>query len=304
MYSSSVQVVIYLIKQMPFSTQKIFLAIGTQLLLFSSLLLYDGIFLELEAYCKSPFNHHHYRNKSHEENSSSFHRPVTVVSGYWKIPSKRSHNDYLNYFNHSLHINAPYVFFYEDDQMKDLVHKIRGHLPTVFVYRNLSLANFSRIDYGKYNASWTHKYHAPSVALARIWIGKFSLIADAARLNPFRSAWFAWIDAGICIYRDQEPPARPWPNMKHLRTLPTDKILFSSSPENEPHNVTGTFMYRRELAIVVESLVHNQYEICERTRSDWRCGSDQCLLTDIQNAHPNFFHKVATGYGDIIPKLY
>jgi hypothetical protein len=43
-------------------------------------------------------------------------------------------------------------------------------------------------------------------------VRKMNLVLEASIINPYKSEWFCWIDAGICIYRDKKPPLLPFPN--------------------------------------------------------------------------------------------
>ena len=43
---------------------------------------------------------------------------VTAVSGYWNIHSKHSPGEYSKWFDNTLALNCPYVFFYEDEKVK------------------------------------------------------------------------------------------------------------------------------------------------------------------------------------------
>ena len=53
------------------------------------------------------------------------------------------------------------------------------------------------------------------------------MIQEAIRLNPYKSDWFAWNDAGNAAFRTVGPvnprldPTIPWPNKVALASLPT-----------------------------------------------------------------------------------
>ena len=56
---------------------------------------------------------------------------ITCVSGYWQITNKHN-NNYLKWFNNSLKVNCPYVFF-SNKQGIELIKKYRGVLPTYYI---------------------------------------------------------------------------------------------------------------------------------------------------------------------------
>ena len=99
-------------------------------------------------------------------------------------------------------INAPYVIFYDDEHIRSQLQILRGELPTHFIRRNFS--EF-RIDL-QYKSHWIHEDNVPSQELGMIWLEKVYMISEACNLNIFKTAWFAWVDAGIACYRGEAPP--------------------------------------------------------------------------------------------------
>ena len=60
---------------------------------------------------------------------------LTVVSGFWDVKSKfnkDSNNAYLKWFQNSLLINCPYVFYGTSDVIQ-IVREIRKDLPTYYI---------------------------------------------------------------------------------------------------------------------------------------------------------------------------
>ena len=221
--------------------------------------------------------------------------PVTVVSGYWKIKSKHSEFKYNKWFENTLSLNAPYVFFYEDEDIKQRVSEIRRDLPTVFIYKKM--ADF--LSAKEYRAIWTHDEHVPTTNLGKIWIEKVNLVRDAASQNPFNSEWFAWVDAGNSYYRDMKPSENAWPNKESLANLPKDKIAYiGTRDEAASHDFAGgAFMYHKSIVQKVHDLFYSQYLACGTEHNDWRCGSDQCVFTQLKNKNPELFHRVGDGDG-------
>ena len=54
---------------------------------------------------------------------------LTCVSGYWRIKNKHD-NKFENWFNNTLKINCPYVFFSDKETIE--IKKYRGDLPTQY----------------------------------------------------------------------------------------------------------------------------------------------------------------------------
>jgi hypothetical protein len=156
--------------------------------------------------------------------------PLTCVSSFFQVKhNKYSSNSYLNWFENTLNVNCPYVFFTSAD-MVDTIKKYRKDFPTVFVVCDIS--GFETFKYSK--RLITSQIHCPSIELNLIWLEKVVMMKKAKDMNPFKSEWFHWIDAGCCSLRTMD-------GIKTLRTdfvefansLPKDKFIFSSS---EPYN--------------------------------------------------------------------
>lgn len=240
-------------------------------------------------------------------------RGVTVVSGYWKISSKHSNEDYATWFSNTLRVDAPYVFYYgagpsivgaqadaAAEGVRSVVAASRGSRRTRFVRRDMSAFR----SFGTYDAGWTHRRHVPTTALALVWLEKVALMADAAAHDDSGADWFAWVDAGIAAYRTGPPPAGAWPDATHLATLPTDKLIYSGTGEQD-HDFAGTaFLMPRSLISRIDAAFEVQRGICAARVADWRCGSDQIIFTEMRSRLPSLFYKITVGYGAVVQELY
>jgi hypothetical protein len=230
---------------------------------------------------------------------------MTCVSGFWKVKNK--HNDnYINWFETSLKINCPYVFFSDKDTI-EIIKKYRQNLPTFYVECNIS--DFITNKYK--DKMLTHKLHCPSVELNLIWNEKIFLIKKAFELNPFLTDFFCWVDAGICLYRNKPPPSTPFPNLDKLYKLPTHKFIYSSSQPYNPglvtvekyyHHISGTtYILHKSIINDFCKLYENYLDTLINTNNIW---TDQVILTHIFKDHSHLFYKLCHGYGEIFPHMY
>ena len=232
--------------------------------------------------------------------------PMTCVSGYWKVGNKHG-NKYMDWFKNSLKIRCPYVFFTDLNSI-ELIKKYRPKdVPTHYII--LKIKDFFTYKYKDKFA--TNPAHCPSVELNLIWNEKIFLIKKAYELNPFSSDYFCWIDAGICTYRNNLPPQVPFPNLDKLRSLPTDKFIYSSSSEyieadvrldNYYHHISGTSYILHKGIINNFTNMYNEY--LERLFDKNNIWTDQVLLTHIYKDHKDLFYKLCDGYGVIIPYMF
>lgn len=231
---------------------------------------------------------------------------MTVVSGYWIINNKYN-NKYENWFKNTLNINCPYVFF-GDTETINMVKKYRKNFPTYYI--NCKIEEFYTYKY--YDNIITDNYHCPSKELNLIWNEKVFLIQKAKNINPFNSSFFTWIDSGICIYRDKNPPTKMFPDNEKIKGLPYDKFIFTTSDSDtfkkddigvSNHYISGTsFMTHLNF---IDSFVdiYKKYLEIYLTRKD-KVYTDQIILTLIYAENPDLFYKIGDGYGKLVEILY
>lgn len=233
---------------------------------------------------------------------------LTCVSGYWKIKNKHG-DSFNNWFHHTLKINCPYVFF-ADKETIEMIKKYRGDLPTHYIESKIE--DFYTYRYR--DKMVTHPVHCPSIELNLIWNEKIFFLQKAAKLNPFDSSYFMWVDAGICTYRDNPPPKTPFPNLNKLNTLPNDHFIFSSSNNTYiddkfkkgqyhlHHYISGTTYLLHHS--IINHFVKIYLKYLDKLVDKNNIWTDQVILTHIYKDHKYLFYKLSDGYGTIIPSLY
>ena len=234
--------------------------------------------------------------------------PTTVVSGYWDCTNKHG-NKFASWFENTLLVNCPYVFFGTADTIAS-VKRIRRGLPTHCV--ELELADFHTRLYA--SDFVVHSVHCPSTDLNMIWNEKLFLMQRAARLNPFGSEWFAWVDAGICTYRTSPPPPATWPAQSKMRHLPKSKVIFttSRSPLFSRYLASGKRYYHCITGgayLVHDSLLDHFVTLYDSYLSRYvptraTTYTDQVILTLLYKDRPDLFHRLGHGYGAALPLLY
>jgi hypothetical protein len=227
--------------------------------------------------------------------------PLTIVSGFWQVENK--HGDKIpGWLKNSVKINCPYVIFGTAESLS-LIKEHRRNLPTHYV--ELEIPDFYLFRYK--DCIEPHPVHSPSKELNMIWNEKMFLMQRAKQLNIFGSEYYAWVDIGVCIYREWEPPPDAFPNVHKLFALPRDKFLFTSSevPVFEPdrigsyyHFVSGTFVMHKDfIDRFVE--IFKVYLAKYMPRKSWT-HTDQVLYTLVYNDRPNLFYQIGHGYGGLL----
>jgi hypothetical protein len=228
---------------------------------------------------------------------------LTCVSGFWKVNNKHG-SKYATWFQHSLKINCPYVFF-GDKETIEIIKHYRKELPTFYI--ECKIEDFFTYKYK--NRMITHPDHCPSVELNLIWNEKLFLIKKALEINPFHSDFFCWVDAGLCTYRETSPPPTPFPNINKLNTLPKNKFIYTSSiPYNESevsknnyyHHISGTYMLHKNIVNDFATLFNTYLNNLLDTNNIW---TDQVILTHMYKNHKHLFYKLGDGYGKLFQLL-
>jgi hypothetical protein len=218
---------------------------------------------------------------------------ITFVSGYWKIPGKFDNSKYSEWFKNTLAINEKYIFFCDKEDI-DYIKPYRKNKTTVFIdypLESFYSKNFIKNDWSDENNIVRNKY------LGQVWNEKMYLVRLAKDLDKSPTEFYAWVDAGICIFREKEPPTKKI--VLEDNTLPHDKLCYSYVKEKD-HNVSGTFfIMHRSIIDKIVKLYYSYLTNCTKT-----CGSDQHIFTYMLNDYPELFYKMSEGYGENLNILY
>jgi hypothetical protein len=226
---------------------------------------------------------------------------TTCISGYWNIINKHANGSFPQWFERTLQINCPYIFFGTEETI-ELAKKYRRDLPTHYI--TLQLDEFYTRQFK--DRMMIREFDCPSAELNMIWNEKIFLIEKAKQLNIFNTEYFAWMDAGICTFRSRSPPVTPFPNREKLALLPKNKFLFTSSDESyfQPnrmgqyyHFISGTYIIHID---IIDTIVSLYKEYIEKYMEPLHIYTDQILLTYIYRDHSDLFYQAGHGYGEIL----
>jgi hypothetical protein len=227
---------------------------------------------------------------------------ITIVSGYWPVRNKHTHETYCKWFENTLKINQR-MYFFCDTSTKNVILPYRENLETIFVEHPIKKFHSSMF----YSRFWIHPNHIPSTNLGKIWHEKINLMKLAKDMDGENATdFYVWYDAGASLFRDDPPPSIRL-NLKDVNSLPRNKILYS-----EPYPSNGKHSYASTIHIIHKDLIddiHKLYYVALRRvasskQKDWQYGSDKTLLTELIQKYPQLFCKISTGYGENINELY
>ena len=238
---------------------------------------------------------------------------VTCVSGYWRCKQKHSTPEFEKWLSRTLRIKCPYVIFTGSDTL-ELMKRYRRDLPTHYVV--CEIPDF--VTYKHRDSLAADDVHCPSKELSLIYHEKVFMLEKTFRMNPFGSDFFCWIDAGICVYRNDMPTHLVFPDQKRETQVPSDKILFSEVSAQVPANfhqvadMTGCRHISGGGYVVPKNLIEPFASLYEEylARTSSASGTpltDEMILGLIQRDRPEMFQRVGDlkllehgGYGQVI----
>ena len=245
---------------------------------------------------------------------------VTIVSGYFKMKSKHSLQDYLNWADNFMQINCSLIFFIDDSFYKEIIAKrpVEYRRRTIWVKTNISqfysYKNFIKAFNESYNKD-IEKYHH-SVPLYLIWAEKSYFLNISANKDFFHSKCFYWIDLGGFRFlkkNELEKYINGWPSPAKCYT--DGRILMNEVIRN-PQNVIDGLKDLKEEAYnqlmrkmnVDGSAFGGQrkyvYEFCNLyydtiklfIKHNFFIGKDQNLFAYMGYFYPNILNLVHIGY--------
>jgi hypothetical protein len=251
--------------------------------------------------------------------SATTHRdPLTIVTGYFRVPGKRSDTIYLHNMLRTLHVNASYHFFYHDEDVREIATMARSNYSGKTVFTYLPMDTIQSMMFGEGEEFLKNKvifqslHHNPfSWPLILIWLSKFNFLRMSLEMNPFQSEWFMWLDVGLNALRYGEGvPQTAFPDPTKLAAMPRDKVVYSSVREWTASCMTGAFLLHASFVPVFGALFDKELlptcfgrknDICMEPRlpNSKRarhcrsgCMDDQAYMRWLMHVRPGYFSEV------------
>ena len=237
---------------------------------------------------------------------SDHERETTIVIGYFPLPkAKHDHSEYLAWLQNLLSFcQSPMILFTTTDLLPVLNHLRRnGSLPSFFIVDYQSplqmppiktlVSTFQR----QHQIDPERAYH--SVELYAVWCAKSFMLNRSAELNPFRTKYFLYVDAGA--FRSSSYRFEEWPDHSIIRRslengrlllgmiapLPRQFCPLNYTMKEGPISmdlIEGTFMAGSIVAVHWWTSVF--YETIEEYRSkNLFIGKDQSIMNSIALVH-------------------
>ena len=186
---------------------------------------------------------------------------TTLVTAYYKIPSKYPHTEYDKWMASFLSLPTAMVIYTDEqseNEIRNLRCKLHGHADlTHIIVRPLmaSLIYQEFYSYFKY-CETIDSEHCHNASLYTIWNAKAQWVHEAVTMNIFNSRWFIWCDIGCCRNGIGEmKPLLTFPNIQTIESklnLPNNKLClfainaFSAEEKRESERIIQKAQGRHE----------------------------------------------------------
>jgi hypothetical protein len=155
---------------------------------------------------------------------------ITLVTAFYKIKSKHSFNEYLEWISNILKINSSMVF-YTEFSLSKLIKSMRPkEFENKTIWIEYNMKNFYTYKHYLKDFKETHNIDIEkgihSVPLYLIWAEKCKFLENAIIKNYFNSTCFYWVDAGY--FRNSTKISsyiNDWPSSKNCFEDP--RVIFN-----------------------------------------------------------------------------
>ena len=166
----------------------------------------------------------------------------------------RTFQEYISWFLHTITIPAPMIIYCEP-VLVNIVHSIRGSLPTKIIAQNLQtcplgwslpfiqdiLTSENFRQKMKYPNDLTNK----CAGYAAVTNSKYAWLLNAMDANPFKTDLFFWIDAGLSRFWTHINPLDNEPHIELLLKLRQKKQIFALAAKGKDQVIEQIFQGKR-----------------------------------------------------------
>jgi hypothetical protein len=160
---------------------------------------------------------------------------TTVVSAYYKMQSKCSHDTYMNWINNFMHLECDMVFYTDQETLADLRESARLADKKNIIFTVAPKNEW--VAYTKYGEDFWQRQktidtdntqagpmHSPD--LYCVWYEKKHFVLRTIESNPYDSEYFIWCDAGAVRESGWLDDVKKFGcNTIKIKSPPRDKIV-------------------------------------------------------------------------------
>lgn len=241
------------------------------------------------------------------------------MNGKW---ASRSFDKYLDYFRHTLAINAPMIVHIPSA----LVDYVKEHRPADYqteviivefedlpvykkYYKRMQATIDNMVNDTSFGAKPKHFNECPEFMTAKyevIIFSKFEFLSDAAKRNPFKTDYFIWLDAGCYHDKPTWDQSIPWPDPYRIKIL-GDKFLITDWTFNidDKSPLDNKRLYLRgNHNDICAYILGGKREIIEKVRKAIWDEVEEALNLGVINNEQHFLQLVAIQHPEYFYQWY
>jgi hypothetical protein len=211
---------------------------------------------------------------------------ITIVTGYFTIPSKFTNETYLNWIKNFLSLNCKMIIFTDEKNYK-FIKSQRSIENTYLIKIELNeFVTYKHIDYWNYCKSIDREeYHTPELYM--IWAEKTYFLEKAINLNPFKCDLFFWSDMGCIRDTNQLQYISTFPNYQKFQNYDLNKFFLSSIA---PFKLIDPY-FKNGLSVPLLLKDGKSPDIINRIQGGFLGGSIECIKNwvNLYTNELNFF---------------
>jgi hypothetical protein len=227
----------------------------------------------------------------------------SIISCYYKIKSKRSHDNYDNYINNlfnSINKNVNFVLFTSKDLEEYFLIKTKLLTNVKVIVKEFDnielLNNYLNIWESHYKMD-LQKNTGRGIECYVLWNSKLNFIKEAIQLNYFNSDKFIWMDIGMIRNNEYIEYLNNFPNYENISNDKIDIILLRNFNnqnqkffQDEIHFSGASFGGHKNIFDKFISLYYNKFD--EYIANNKFIGCDQQIISSVYLENRNLFNPI------------
>ncbi len=230
-------------------------------------------------------------------------KKTTLVTCYYKIPSKQSHekyNEYITNFFENLNPDVNLVIFTSSDLIAYFHNFIKNKDNIKIIVREFN----DLFIKNKYNNIWEKQYEMDLLKYCKrsyqcyiIWNSKVEFVLEVIKLNLFDTDKFIWIDIGCVRNKNCFEYFKNFGNYNKISNDKIDIVLLDGFKDhnqkffvNEVHFSGAIFAGTKNTFIKYHELYYKKFD--EYLDNNQFIGCDQQIISSVYLENTCFFNPI------------
>lgn len=223
---------------------------------------------------------------------------ITIVTCYYKIKSKRTHECYVNYINNFFNNISANIVVYTSKEDSKLLSKFQNDKIKIVI------KEFNQIElYKKYSNIMKKQYEMDNQKNTGrtyqcyiLWNSKLDFLKEAIETNPFNSDKFMWLDIGSIRTQDTIDILKTFPTYENISKNKID-IVYLKKIDNQNQkffqdeiHFGGLYGGGIEPILKFHELFYKKFQ--EYVNNNRFIGCDQQIISSVYLENKDLFNAI------------